>query len=343
MEKLVLQETLRFAVEKKASDIHFSSGMSPVLRIMGQLKKIDMAPLTKEHLTGELEVLLDKFQKSILKSGKEVDFAIDIKDIARFLVNIFKHINGISAAFRVIYTGIRTLDDLGMPLVLKQILQRQKGLILMTGPAGSGKSTTLTAMLHEINITKRKHIITIEEPIEYVHKPMNSLIHQREVGVHTNDFASALRAAMREDPDVILVGEMRDHETIANALHAAETGHLVLLTLHTNSAAESIDRIINVFPGEQQPQIRVVLASTLIAVLAQRLVPKAGEKERIALLEILISTDAVKNLIREKKNHQIDSAIQTGTEVGMQSFAKSLEKLKQDNLISPDLIISEIV
>jgi twitching motility protein PilT len=251
--------------------------------------------------------------------------------------------NGISGAFRIVSNEIKTLQQLRMPAILEELVERKKGFILVTGPTGSGKSTSLAAMIHAINSKKRDHIITIEDPIEYVHSPMKSLIHQREVGIHAVDFSSALRSALREDPDVILVGEMRDQVTIENALRAAETGHLVLSTLHTNSAAETIDRIINVFPAENQQQVRQLLASTLIGVLSQRLVPRAMEKDRVAVMEILINTDAVKNLIREGKTHQIDSAIQTGSDFGMQSFERSFMYLKQNNVISPQLVLHEFV
>ena len=339
----IFLETLKFAVKNSASDVHFSSGKPPILRIIGELKKIDTNPIQVSELKNFIMGYLDDAQKKLLDSNSEVDLAIALPGLARFRVNVYRHMEGYSAAFRIIEDRIRTLDELRMPDTLRDFVKHKKGLILLTGPTGSGKSTTLAAMINEINYSRREHILTIEDPIEYVHEPQMSMIHQREVGPHTQDFASALRSCLREDPDVILVGEMRDLETITNALTAAETGHLVLSTLHTNSAAETVDRIINVFPAEQQQQIRTVLASSLVAVIAQRLLPMSMHKDRIALLEILSATDAVRNLIREGKTHQLDSMIQTGTDYGMRSFQKSLTELVQNNLISPDMASGELL
>ncbi len=338
-----LDQVLRFAVQQNASDIHFSSGMAPVLRIVGELKRVEMPALTKEEIRQFIYPYLRAEQKKALESNREADLSIRLPGVSRYRVNVFKHLNGLSASFRVIPEAVRSLDELMMPAILKEIIRNRKGLILVTGPTGSGKSTTLAAMINEINRTRREHIITLEDPIEYVHEPRQSLIHQREINVHTHSFAEGLRSALREDPDVILVGEMRDLDTITHALHAAETGHLVFSTLHTNNAAETIDRIINVFPAEQQQQIRIVLAATLIAVIAQRLVKRAHQTDRIALLEILIGTPAVRNLIREGKTHQINSAIQTGTEFGMRTFQKSLDELRQRNLVPPDMVKVDFV
>ncbi len=337
------EQVLRFAVKQNASDIHFSSGIQPIIRIVGELKRVEMPPIKREELQNFLYPYLRPEQREQFDHNKEVDLSLAIPGVSRYRVNIFKHLNGLGASFRVIPENVRTLDELMMPPVLKEIIRNRKGLILVTGPTGSGKSTTLAAMINEINRTRREHIITLEDPVEYVHSPKQSLIHQREVNVHTSDFATGLRSALREDPDVILVGEMRDLDTITNALHAAETGHLVLSTLHTNSAAETIDRIINVFPAEQQQQIRMVLSAALIAVIAQRLVKRAHQTDRIAMLEILIGTPAVRNLIREGKTHQINSAIQTGSDVGMRTFQKSLDELRQRNLISPEMIKVDFV
>jgi len=333
----IFEDTLKFAVKNSASDVHFSSGKPPILRIIGELKKIDTDPIEAGALNEYVSGYMKNEQKEMLESNREVDLAITMPGVARFRVNVYKHMDGLSAAFRIIEDRIRTLDELRMPEILKEFVQQKKGLILLTGPTGSGKSTTLAAMINEINYSRREHIITIEDPIEYVHEPQMSMIHQREVGPHTMNFASSLRSCLREDPDVILVGEMRDLETITNALTAAETGHLVLSTLHTNSAAETINRIINVFPAEQQQQIRTVIASTLVAVIAQRLLPMSMQKDRIALLEILSATDAVRNLIREGKTYQLDSIIQTGSDFGMRTYQKSLNELLQNNLISPDM------
>jgi len=332
---------LKFAVKQNASDVHFSSGSQPILRILGELKRVDAAPVQKEALMDYLFAKLNTEQKQLLNTNQEVDLAVNMPGVSRFRVNVYKHLNGLSAAFRIIPHHVRTLEELRMPDILKDFVRHRKGLILLTGPTGSGKSTTLAAMLHEINMTRRAHIITIEDPIEYIHEAKQSLIHQREVGPHTHNFARALRSCLREDPDVILVGEMRDLETVSNALHAAETGHLVLSTLHTNSAAETVDRIINVFPAEQQQQVRTIVASSLVAVIAQRLLPMAMKEDRIALVEILAANPAVRNLIREGKTYQLDSVIQTGSEFGMRTFQKSLDELRQNNLVSPDMVSVE--
>lgn len=333
----LFEETLRFAVKNNASDVHFTTGEPPILRLVGELKKIDTTSIETEALSDYIQQHLTEKQRQLLETNEELDFSIDMPGVSRFRVNVYKHLYGLSAAFRVIPKQIRTLDELRMPPVLKEFAKHKKGLILMTGPTGSGKSTTLAGMINEINYSRREHIITIEDPIEYLHEPQMSMIHQREVGAHTKSFASALRGCLREDPDVILVGEMRDLETIENALHAAETGHLVFSTLHTNSAAETVNRIINMFPAEQQQQVRTGVASSLVAVIAQRLLPMSMQQDRVALLEILAATDAVRNLIREGKTHQLDSAIQTGTDAGMRTFQKSLDELLQNNLISPDM------
>ncbi len=337
------EQVLRFAVKQNASDIHFSSGMPPIIRIVGELKRVELPPVDKDELRNFIYPYLREEQRKALEKNREVDISLAIPGISRYRVNVFKHMNGLSASFRVIPEVVRTLDELMLPPVLKEMIRHRKGLILVTGPTGSGKSTTLAAMIDEINRTRREHIITLEDPIEYVHQPRQSLIHQREINVHTPDFATGLRSALREDPDVILVGEMRDLETITNALHAAETGHLVFSTLHTNSAAETIDRVINVFPAEQQQQIRIVLAASLIGVVAQRLVKRAHQNALIALLEVLVGTPAVRNLIREGKTHQLDSAIQTGSDVGMRSFQKSLDELRQRNLVPPDMLKVDFV
>ena len=339
----IIKEILKFGVQNNASDVHLSSGMPPIIRILGEIKKVEMDKLDEAVLREQLMRLLDDQQKKHFNEFNEIDLAVNIPDVARFRLNIFHHFRGISAAFRIIHHKIRSIEELLLPNIVKSMVRNRKGLILVTGPTGSGKSTSLAAMIQEINVTRREHIISIEDPIEYVFEPENCLVHQREAGVHTGSFASALRSALREDPDVILVGEMRDLETITHALRAAETGHLVLSTLHTNSAAETIDRIISAFPSKEQLQVQNIFASTLIAVMSQRLAPMAVKHDRVAIMEILIATKAVKNLIREGKSHQIESAIQTGYEFGMQSFEKNFEMLQHNNLISPQLELKDYV
>lgn len=339
----LIKAILKFAVQNNASDVHLSSGMPPIIRILGEIKKADMEKLDVIALREQLMLLLSDQQKKHFAEFNEIDFAVNIPEVARFRVNIFQQFRGISAAFRIIHHKIRTIEELSFPGIVKSIVRNKKGLILVAGPTGSGKSTTLASMINDINSSRREHIISIEDPIEYVYEPKNCLIHQREVGVHTGSFASALRSALREDPDVILVGEMRDLETITYALRAAETGHLVLSTLHTNSAAETIDRIVSAFPAKEKLQIQNIFANTLIAVISQRLAPMATRPDRVAIMEILIATKAVKNLIREGKSHQIESAIQTGYEFGMQSFEKSFETLQHNNMISPQLELRDYV
>ncbi len=343
MKSDIIRDILEFAVHNNASDVHFSSNAQPVLRIMGEIKKVDIEPIPHNVLYEHLMMVLNEEQRRRFNEQHEVDLAVSIEGMARFRVNIYEHVEGIAGAFRIFPPKIRSLDELNMPTVLKKLIQFKKGIILVTGPAGSGKSTTLAAMLHEINLHRREHIITIEDPIEYLHTPVQSLIHQREIGIHTRSFASALINALREDPDIILVGEMRDRETIEYALRAAETGQLVLSTLHTNTAAESIDRVVDVFPAEQHQQIRVILANTLVGVISQRLLPRAFKNDRIALMEVLVATPAVRNLIREGKSYQIPSAIQTGVEFGMQTFERAFERLRQNNLISPQLKLRDFV
>jgi twitching motility protein PilT len=339
----MIKEILKFATNNNASDVHLSSGMPPIVRILGEIKKVETQKLDLSNLKEQLMLLLNDQQKKYFDEFNEIDLAVDISEVARFRVNIFQQFRGISAAFRIIHHKIRTIEELMFPDIVKNVVRNKKGLILVAGPTGSGKSTTLAAMINDINVNRREHIISIEDPIEYVYEPQSSLIHQREVGVHTGSFASALRSALREDPDVILVGEMRDLETITYALRAAETGHLVLSTLHTNSAAETIDRIISAFPAKEQLQIQNIFANTLIAVISQRLAPMATKHDRVAIMEILVATKAVKNLIREGKSHQIESAIQTGHEFGMQSFQKSFEMLQHNNFISPQMVLSDYV
>ncbi len=339
----LVKKILVFGTHNNASDIHFSSNQQPLLRIMGEFKKVDGPVLDHTSLYQELIALMNAEQQRIFREDHEVDFALSLQDTARLRVNVYEHYDGIACAVRILPNAVRSLDDLMMPPVIKRLVKLRKGLILVTGPAGSGKSTTLAAMIHEVNANRRSHIITLEDPVEYIHRPLQSLVHQREIGLHTHSYSRALINALREDPDVVLVGEMRDLETITHALQAAETGQLVLSTLHTNSATETLDRIIDVFPAEQHQQIRVLLANVLAGIVAQRLVPMAYKQERIAMQEILVVTPAIQNLIREGKAYQIPSLLQTGAEYGMQTFQKAYEKLQQNNLISPQMKIVELV
>jgi twitching motility protein PilT len=329
-----LNNVLDFAVKNNASDIHFSSGLSPYLRIQGTLRKIEMDIISNDDLINNFKQICTKDQWDYFEKNLEIDFSIAIQNIARFRVNIYHQSNGISGAFRVIPHKIRTLEELQMPPSLVNLTKKRKGLILCTGPTGSGKSTTLAAMIDQINSERKVHIITIEDPIEYVHNSKKSLIHQRELGSHTRSFAAALRAALREDPDIILIGEMRDLETITLALHAAETGHLVLSTLHTNTAAETVDRIVDVFPSDQQKQIQIQLANTIEGVIAQRLVPKQNSNDRAAIIELMLGVSAIRNLIREGKSYQIMSIIQTGSQYGMQTYEKSLQDFVNKGLVA---------
>jgi twitching motility protein PilT len=313
--------------EKNASDLHLSAGSPPMMRLHGDLTPIESAALSREVVHKMIYEILNDDQRRLFEENRDLDFAIELGDVARFRVNVFNQKNGEGAVFRVIPTQIRSFQDLGLPEVVQTMALRENGLVLVTGPTGSGKSTTLAAMIDMINSSTKKHIITLEDPIEFVHKTKNCLVNQREIGSHTKSFAAALRAALREDPDVILVGEMRDLETISLALTAAETGHLVFATLHTKSAPKTIDRIIDAFSPAQQAQIRVQLAEALQGVVSQLLLPNKDRKGRVAALEIMVATVAIRNLIREGKTHQMPSVIQTGTQLGMQSLEQALKNL----------------
>lgn len=334
-----LNKLLRTAVQYHASDLYLSTGSQPIIRVNGELFPIQEHPaLDKKTAESYLSEIMNEAQKKKLQETSDLDFSIEIESIARFRVNIFVQRQGISGVFRIIPSKAMTLDELKLPPQLKELANLTQGLVLITGPTGSGKSTTLAALLHEINQNQRKHILTIEDPIEFIHANHESIIEQREVGTHTASFERALRAALREDPDVILVGEMRDLETIALAITAAETGHLVLATLHTQGAATSIDRIIDVFPPNQQAQIRTQLAATLEAILWQQLLPTDTETvngtKRIAALEILRNNHAVRNLIRKGNTHQIDSVIETSRGEGMQTMNQALKTLLEAKWIT---------
>ena len=331
---LTMQDLLREAADKGASDLHLSAGEPPLLRVHGDLVRIDHPAVTPEQVTELVNSIMSDAQRATFEAEHEVDFACELEGKGRFRVNVFVHSRGPGAVLRTIPTKIPALDTLHMPPVLKELCTRERGLVLVTGPTGSGKSTTLAAMVDVINQTWDAHILTIEDPIEFVHPPKRCLVNQREVGPHTNSFSNALRSALREDPDVILIGEMRDLETISLALTAAETGHLVFGTLHTSSAPKTIDRIIDVFPAGQQGQIRTMLSESLEAVVAQSLLKKKGGG-RVAACEVLIGTPAVRNLIREGKLHQITSMMQTGQRLGMQTLDMGLADLVKRGLIEP--------
>jgi twitching motility protein PilT len=331
-------EILLEVVGRRASDLHLTAGAPPTLRERGALVAINgYGPLTPDDTREFIYSILSTEQRRRLETDLQLDFAYLVPGKARFRVNAFHQRGALAAAFRLIPHQMVAIDDLGLPPIVHTLTRRPRGLVLVTGPTGSGKTTSLAAMLDEINSTRAEHIITIEDPIEFLHTHKKSLVNQRELGSDAQSFGAALRAALREDPDVILVGEMRDLETIATALTAAETGHLVFATLHTQDAAQTIDRVIDVFPPEQQNQIRVQLSVTLQGIMSQTLLPKADGSGRCAAVEILIPTPGVRNLIREAKAHQIPSAIQTGASVGMQSMDSSLATLVRAGQITKEL------
>ncbi len=323
-------------VRKKASDLHLQVGLPPMLRIDGSLIAVSGADIMDEAVVeGLIFAILDEDQKQILLKDKEFDFSFAYGDLGRFRVNAFHERGNMAAALRLIPNEILTIEQLGLPAIVNKFAAVPRGLVLVTGPTGSGKSTTLAALVGKINSEKPLHIITIEDPIEFTHKSQKSVIVQREVHYDTYSFSAALRSALREDPDVVLIGEMRDLETIASAITIAETGHLVFATLHTNGAAQTVDRMIDVFPPHQQPQIRAQLSNILMAIVSQRLIPSIGGG-RIAAAEILVATPAVRNIIREGKTHQLEAVIQTGAEFGMQSMDKTLVNLIHEGTITYD-------
>ena len=328
-----ITELLTFCHHQKGSDLHLTSGECPMIRVDGSMRRLNMPVLNAEQIQSMLYDTMNDNQRKTFEEFSDIDFSIELGDVARFRINVFRQRRGMGAVFRTIPTKILNLEQLGMPPIMYELAEKEKGLILVTGPTGSGKSTTLAAVLNKINEDHEGHILTIEDPIEFVHPSKKCLVNQREVGPHTRSFANALRAALREDPDVILVGEMRDLETIQLALTAAETGHLVLGTLHTSSAPKTIDRIIDVFPATQQSQVRAMLSESLQAVITQSLCKKIGGG-RAAALEIMIGTPAVRNLIREGKIHQLPSALQTGKNVGMQTMEAALVELAERKIIT---------
>ena len=328
-----LSELLAFAVKNGASDIHISAGLPPLIRIDGEMRRIKVDPLTSNVVHDMIyDIMLDS-QRKEFEERLEADFAFEIASVARFRVNAYNQARGPAAAFRTIPTEVLSLEDINAPPIFRTLSEKHRGLVLVTGPTGSGKSTTLAAMVDYVNHSKKGHILTIEDPIEFVHQSHNCLINQREVGRHTQSFNNALRSALREDPDVVLVGEMRDQETISLALTAAETGHLVFGTLHTSSAAKTIDRIIDVFPAGEKEMVRAMLSESLEGVIAQRLLKKP-EGGRVAAYEIMIGTPAIRNLIREAKVPQIYGMIQTGRDAGMVTMDQSLDYLVSRNLVT---------
>ncbi|HPU94675.1 MAG TPA: PilT/PilU family type 4a pilus ATPase [Candidatus Gracilibacteria bacterium] len=338
-----LDKIFRTAVKYKASDIFISSGAKPSLRINGDIVVIeDHEIMTKKMAEEHLLELLTEEQKKIFEKSLDMDFSIEIEDIARFRVNIFVQRRGIAAAFRLIPENPMSLDDLGMPPQLKKIAAMKKGLVIVTGMTGSGKSTTQAAIINEINKTSKKHIVTIEDPIEYVHKNQSSIVEQREVGVHTISFQKALKSVIRENPDVVMIGEMRDLESIKLAITAAETGQLVVATLHTSGCANSINRIVDSFPPEQQSQVRAQLSESLAAVVWQTLIKTKDKKGRIAALEIMFNNNAVSNMIRKAATHQINSVIETSTKEGMQTMKKAVTDLFHTGLISEESALENI-
>lgn len=330
-----IDELLKEMVQQHASDLHITTGSQPYLRIHGSMIPLEhYKPLSGQEAQGLLFEILSEKQKKKFIENWELDFAYALEGVGRFRGNIFMQRKGLGAVFRQIPEKIKSAEELGLPRSMLELINCDRGLVLVTGPTGSGKSTTLAALIHHINTNNDYHIVTIEDPIEFVHKNGRSLINQREIGSHTKSFSNALESALREDPDVILVGELRDLETISLALTAAETGHVVFATLHTNSAAKTIDRIIDVFPSTQQQQIRVMLAESLRGVIAQNLFRRPDGSGRVAAYEIMRNTKAISNLIREGKTHQITSSIQTGGKYGMVLFEKSIEELLRKGLVT---------
>ncbi|MBE9549073.1 MAG: type IV pilus twitching motility protein PilT [Proteobacteria bacterium] len=327
-----INELLAFSVKNNASDLHLSAGMPPLIRVDGDIRRLDLPSLENKDLLELVYSTLNDHQRRDFEANLEVDYSYSVPEVARFRVNAYHQDRGIGAAFRTIPAKILTLEDLQAPPIFKDIINVPRGLVLVTGPTGSGKSTTLAAMVDHLNSTTRQHILTIEDPIEFLHTPKQCLINQREVHRDTHGFNQALRSALREDPDIILVGEMRDIETIRLAMTAAETGHLVFATLHTSSAAKTIDRIIDVFPAGEKDMVRSMLSESLRAVIAQTLLKRVSGG-RIAAHEIMIGTPAIRNLIREDKVAQMYSSIQTGQNIGMCTLDQNLEKLVRRGLI----------
>ena len=328
-----ISELLAFSVKNKASDLHLSAGLPPMIRVHGDIRRINVPPLNNQEVRAMVYDIMSDSQRKAYEEYLEVDFSFELRDVARFRVNAFNQERGAGAVFRTIPSVVLTLEQLEAPRIFKDISDTPRGIVVVTGPTGSGKSTTLAAMVDYVNENQYGHILTIEDPIEFVHKSKKCLINQREVGPHTHGFAEALRSALREDPDVILVGEMRDLETIRLALTAAETGHLVFGTLHTSSAAKTIDRIIDVFPAAEKEMVRAMLSESLRAVISQTLLKRKDGSGRVAVHEIMLGTPAIRNLIREAKVAQMYSSIQTGQALGMQTLDQGLVEMVRRNVI----------
>jgi twitching motility protein PilT len=329
-----ISDLLAFSVKNKASDLHLSAGLPPMIRVHGDIRKINVPSMDHAQVHDMVYDIMNDGQRKTYEETLECDFSFEIPNLARFRVNAFNHNRGSGAVFRTIPSKILTLEQLNCPPIFKEICNTPRGIVLVTGPTGSGKSTTLAAMVDYINENEMAHILTVEDPIEFVHTSKKCLINQREVGPHTLSFQNALRSALREDPDVILVGEMRDLETIRLALSAAETGHLVFGTLHTSSAAKTVDRIIDVFPAAEKEMVRSMLSESLRSVISQTLCKTKDEQGRVAAHEIMIGTPAIRNLIRENKVAQMYSTIQTGQNIGMQTLDQNLQDLVRKNVIS---------
>jgi twitching motility protein PilT len=329
-----ITELLAFSVKNKASDLHLSAGLPPMIRVHGDVRRINLPAMEHKDVHGMVYDIMNDGQRKVFEETLECDFSFEIPNLARFRVNAFNQNRGAGADFRTIPSKVITLEELSCPKIFKDIAEYPRGIVLVTGPTGSGKSTTLAAMVNHVNETAYGHILTVEDPIEFVHESKKCLINQREVGPHTLSFSNALRAALREDPDVVLVGELRDLETIRLALTAAETGHLVFGTLHTSSAAKTVDRIVDVFPAAEKEMVRSMLSESLRAVISQTLLKTKDGSGRVAAHEIMIGTPAIRNLIRENKVAQMYSAIQTGQNFGMQTLDQNLTDMVRRNLVS---------